>query len=75
MTANLLGLYASGMILLAYVMSIRKNSAVTFHLANAVLWVPVVIPSIAKGVWGAALLTTSFGLIGTWGLVKELRMG
>lgn len=70
---NMLGLWASVVILVAYWLSVRTGKANTFHLANAALWIPVVVPSVLAGVWGAALLTTAFGLIGTYALWRESR--
>lgn len=70
---NTCGTVAAVAILAAYAYSTRRDNPLPFHWANALLWVPVAIPSILAGVWGAALLTISFGAIGTFGVADHYR--
>lgn len=68
---NIVGLVCAVVVLATYYQSARTGSVKVFHQANAFLWLPIALPSFLTGVWGAALLTTAFGLIGTYALIDR----
>jgi hypothetical protein len=68
---NTVGLIASIAILIAYALSIRWDRPILFHWANTLGWVPVALPAIAAEIWGAALLSVCFGLIGSYAVIME----
>jgi hypothetical protein len=68
---NYLGLAASLVVLGSYGLSVRRSNPRLFHWGNAIGWLPVALPALLAGIWGAALLSISFGVIGTYALFRE----
>lgn len=66
------GYAADAWILFTYWLLARGGKARAFHLANAIGCIPLISIEALQHAWPVIPLTATFGVIGAWGLLKEL---
>lgn len=68
---NAVAYFADACILLTYFLAAKTGSARSFHWANAIGCLPIIATEFLSHAWAALILTSSFGLIGAFGVVSK----
>lgn len=68
-----LGYAADGAILSTYWYLSATGKALRFHLANALGCIPLIAIEVHQAAWPVLPLTAAFGVIGTYGLWKDVH--
>lgn len=66
----LMGYIGAFVVLSSYWISVHRDRPALFHLGNVIGSILMVGGLIAAGVWYSVVVTSTFGLLGAYGLLK-----
>ena len=68
-----ISLIATAWVLITYWWLVKTGEQPPFNLANAIGCLPVLAVEIIARTWAPLILTATFGIVGAWGVIKEIR--
>ena len=69
----LMGYIGAFVVLSSYWISVHRDRPELFHLGNVIGSILMVGGLIAAGVWYSVVVTSTFGLLGAYGLLKKVN--
>lgn len=56
-----------------YFASVKRDNPVILHVANVIAFWGIAISAVWAGAWPSLAITTFFGAVGAWGLIRGER--